>query len=193
MNYRYSNMNQLLIAIGGLIIAVLPAAYEWYRCWRLRKLAESRLLIAQSTTKMQRLLMDGIIRHGQICHDKVFPLMQKTQHMDELPLRWMFFPKAPSEEGRIFVSRLEKELKELPEEAKRCATTFIVGLVRACRHRHPVQFWSLLALCVFLRILMQSGKLRKAYAQAKAETRRQVLARAYDATNSQPALIPSMA
>jgi len=184
----------LLVALFGILLAVLPAIIEWRLAKRNRHLAEARLLIAEVTTRMQKHLLAGNIKRGQLCHDKVFPLMERVQnipHCDGYSLCWMW-PKAPSEESRVFAMKLSEEKRSLPSEVERDLGLFVSGLTRACRFRHPFRFWSM-ALClgaalVFLRVLLQTKMVLQAWDKARDEIRKVVLAQTYDEFQNQPAL-----
>ena len=70
------------------LLFLLPALITWRKERRLRKLANSRYQLTRSVTEMERLMLSGDLKLGDVSHDILFRHMQRVQNSNVYEVDW---------------------------------------------------------------------------------------------------------
>ena len=108
----------MVVMIFAIFIGTLVAfLFNWpfyLHQKRLLRLAKARLDIARTVTSMERLMLSGKIKSGDICHDKMYHAMLRCQYATKHYFPWKFWTP-PSRETREMCRKLHQEAAETGE------------------------------------------------------------------------------
>jgi len=149
-------MNIIQSIIFGTCLALLINVPLYIRQRRLLRLAKARLEISKAVTVMDKLMLDGKIKAGDVCHDKLYQAMLRTQYATKLYFPWKFWVP-PTPESRELHKKLHKELSEHGELASALGQ-FVSANMNALHNGQPfvARIFALYVLifCGGLRMLL---------------------------------------
>jgi hypothetical protein len=93
--------------IFGMLLAILVNLPMVFRARHQLRLAEARLEIARTITEMEKLMMDSTLKMGEVCHDRIYQNMLKSQYATKYFTPWKFWRRQ---------SDFEEVRKKLHEE-----------------------------------------------------------------------------
>lgn len=133
-----------------LIISLTPSFLTWRFEKRHAKLAQARLIIAQSVTKVEESMLSGAIKCGSPSHDMLFRVMEKVQNLQRYPVEWVFFKKKPPS-FKKYQAKLKEELDNPECPNREAVNRFASAYFAAFKFQHPVM--SFLYSCWLLWML----------------------------------------
>lgn len=157
-----------MVSIFIALLFLLPALFIWRKEIRLRKLANSRYQLSRSVTEMERLMLSGDIKLGDVSHDILFMHMQRVQNSNVYEVNWNVL-KSPNKKVAELEKRLRAELSEDGCQFSNITKEFAEFYFKAFRHKHP--FKSLVYVlhlqllhgglkCLFISLLCMVSVLR---------------------------------
>lgn len=120
------------------LIGISPALFIWLRERLLRRLSESRLVIAKSVTEMEQLLLDRQVTIGDVSHDVLFARMRNVQNKDAFSIRWSVLRQTPQHVEDLLQS-LRSEMDEEDCQFRHIVHSFSCNYFRAFRFKHPIK------------------------------------------------------
>jgi len=119
-----------------ILLFFLPAILVWRKEKRLRKLTYTRYQLTLSVTEMERLMLFGDIKIGDLSHDILFKHMQRVQYSDVYEVNWNVL-KSPDRKVIELEKKLTKELSEDGCKFSGITRKFAGSYFRAFRLKHP--------------------------------------------------------
>ena len=104
------------------------------RAYNRRRLAEARLEIACIVTEMDQFMLNGKLKLGELCHDRLYHGMLSSQYSDTYKVKWKFWHRP--EKFLEHRAKLQSEL-ENNSELSRLLQNFMGAHFKAFRNRHP--------------------------------------------------------
>lgn len=147
----------LIIAAICTIIALLVNAPLILHERRLRKLASAKLEVTKTVNEINQLMLTGEIKMGELCHDKVYPIMLSTQYDGRFYATWKLW-KPPTEASKNLRLALHQEItKGTP--LGNILNRFASAKFSCFRRQQPLMFycfsiWVLFVAGGFLLLLM---------------------------------------
>lgn len=135
-------MNEILITLlVATLVAILLNLPVIYRAKRMRRLAEARLEIAKVVTEMEKRMLSGDLKVGEVCHDALYKDMVRCQAASGYRVSLSLSrPSVPEQELR---KRLHEEIAN-HDGVGALLKRYIVAHFRAFRQQRP--FMSLMFL-----------------------------------------------
>lgn len=169
-------MNTVQSLFFGTGLALLLNVPIYIRRQRLLRLAKARLELARSVTAMDKLMLEGTIKAGDVCHDALYQAMLRAQYATKLYFPWRFWVP-PTEESKKHRIKLHKELSEQGEVSK-SLRKFVEANAHVLFNSQPFvsKFFALYVLifCGGLKVLIAGlisiVKLHSAYVKFKRLT-----------------------
>jgi hypothetical protein len=133
--------------LAALCVVVLLGLWTWWREKHLRRLAEAKLEIAKGVTQLDKLMLEGKIKMGELCHDELYRALRNDVYNDRFvaPLRFLT-PPGPG--FREFRTKLQKELEQ-QNEVRHLVRRHMFAEMKAFRNAHPY-VWYLFVLWVLI-------------------------------------------
>ena len=125
-----------MVPIFIALLFLLPALFTWRKEKRLRKLANSRYQLSRSVTEMERLMLSGDLKLGDVSHDILFRHMQRVQNSNIYEVNWNVL-KSPDRKVADLEKRLRDELSEDGCQFASITRKFAESYFKAFRHKHP--------------------------------------------------------
>jgi hypothetical protein len=104
-------MNGIQSFLFGIGLALLVNVPIWLNKRRLLRLAKARLEVSKVVTAMDNLMLNGKLKVGDTCHDKLYHVMLRAQYENKTYWPWKFWIP-PTPKSRASFKRLHKELLE---------------------------------------------------------------------------------
>lgn len=124
-----------MLIISALLL-LLPF-FGWVRAWRLRRLAAARLRLTRAVTQMELLMLDGTLRHGDMCHNRLFRAMSCAQFATRFPVPKMGVTHGSEDQEAI--DRMRAELSGPRVRAVAPVVEFAQAFFLAVALSHPVR------------------------------------------------------
>lgn len=148
-------MEIILFCVLLAIILNMPIVFH---ARHLRRLAEAKLEIARVVTEMEKLMLNGHIKLGELCHDKVYHTMLASQYSSRYSAPWKIWTFwVCAKEIQAVRTRIQEEVKTNPEIGS-LLQRFASANVKAFKNNRPIVFvWFALWVLIFaggLSVLM---------------------------------------
>ena len=143
-----------MFAIAALLSLILLNALYVMREKHRRRVAQAKLEIVETVTEMERLMREGKIRLGDVCHDKFHEKMLAFQYADKFSVDWTIFVPfytRHSKERNEINERIHKEITdgtELGQIIKR----HLMATFKAFNNQRPI-----LALMFLSWVMIRQG------------------------------------
>jgi hypothetical protein len=168
-----------MVTVTLCLIGVLPSILVWLHARILRRLSESRLVIAESVTQIEELLLARAMTTGDASHDVLFRQMAYVQNADYYSINWAVL-RRPPQHIRDFRKSLEAELGQEDCQFRNIVHAFACHYFRAFRFKHPVKCMAYIiwlftiagGLGSLLLLLQTVVAALKGYQQVKAAAKR---------------------
>lgn len=121
---------------GGLALALLINLPILLREKRLRRLSQAKLEIAKAALRMEKLMLQGRIRLGHVCHDCLYRMMMQSHYEYEYAIPWVFW-RRPTEQSREFRKKLSQEMMEKSDLSK-IVMDYVRADFQAFKNSRPV-------------------------------------------------------
>jgi hypothetical protein len=119
----------------GLLLPALLSFVVFLREKHLRRLAEARLEVARVVTQLEKMMLDGRIKAGQVCHDKVHRAMVRSQYAERYSAAWKLW-RRPTPDFWKFRKQLHEETSDQPD-LRELMARHLYATFRAFRNARP--------------------------------------------------------
>ena len=127
-------MEIIIFSVALAILLNLPIVL---RARHRRRLAEARLEIARTMTEMERLMLRGHIKLGDLCHDKFYHVMLESLYAKRYVAPWKFWSLSSIKEVKAVRARFQEEVKKQSEIGK-LLQRYAKADVKAFKNNRPV-------------------------------------------------------
>ena len=144
------NFDPMSLVLTFVFFLLFFGPYVRYRHERrLRRLAQCKLNIARSVTAMEKLLLSGEVKRGELCHDRIFEVMTIVQRLEHFPIPHL--SASLDDQDRIFQKELSDELRNGESAAAKPLAVFVGNYFRAFQLDSPFRskFEILKLLCMY--------------------------------------------
>lgn len=122
----------------AFLVILIIAVSTWLHAYHRRMVAQARLDIARIVLEMDKLMLAGEIKLGDVCHDHVYKAMMAAQRAQKYDIDWSpWARKQDVEKARKFVANMDREMREHPQ-LKNLLLGFRRSVFCAFRHSRPV-------------------------------------------------------
>jgi hypothetical protein len=108
-------MEMIIFSVALAILLNLPIVL---RARHQRRLAEARLELARTMTEMEKLMLHGHIKLGDLCHDKIYHMMLESLYAKRYCPAWKFWNLSKIKDVKAVRDRFQDEVKKQSDIGK---------------------------------------------------------------------------
>jgi hypothetical protein len=136
----------ILFCMAFVVLINLPMVFNSYHN---RRYAEAKLEIAKCVTEMEMLMLNGELKLGDVCHDRIYQNMLCSQYAKRYGTPWKFWKPQP--QIKEIRERLHAEMSQKTPLAK-LLTRYGAANYKAFRNNRPAA-----SFCFLLWVLIFAG------------------------------------
>lgn len=132
------------------LLAVLINLPMFFHARHRRRLAEARLEIARVATEMEKIMLEGHVKLGDLCHDKIYQLVLESLYARTYCVPWNFWKKSPTHIIEMR-KRFQDEIAQKTEIGK-LLLRFARADLKAFKNNRPLG-----SMCFVLWVMIFAG------------------------------------